>query len=270
MTSTVNVIRLVGGPPKLDGSLCDLRLSARDRADADGGQFVRAMHGSTITALASLQSRCADRASATELATTWRALLYRAPSNRPRRGWRPVTYRFEGHYTLEATRSPRGQWGLAVCAKVAGPGVPLPPPTATVWSSLEASVDEAAGRFSSIATLIPAGLHGERMQAAHDAVSMCVADAARLCAVGETVAPSGSGVVSAEKSAALVNRISELIHAIDRATSQLVDLHLELGDAVDPSEPVAPLAQSWAELPSPTHSRGFGVADYPSPGEIGR
>jgi hypothetical protein len=248
MARTINVIRLVGGPPKLDGSLCDLRLSARDRADAEGSQFVRAVHGSTVTALAGLQSRCTDRRSADELATSWRALVYRANPGRPRTGWRPLVYHFQGHYSLEARRDARGRWGLAVCAKLAGAEMPLPPPTTTVWSSLEAAVDEAAGRFASVAGLVPAGLHAHRMMAAHDAVATCVADAARLCAVGAAIMPSNADSIGQDRRAALVSRIGSLVHTIDCATASLVDLHLELRDAIDPITPVAPLARSWAEL----------------------
>ena len=60
MARTTDVIRLVGGPPKLDGALYDLRLSEHDRVDAADDRFVRATDGSTITALASLQARCHD------------------------------------------------------------------------------------------------------------------------------------------------------------------------------------------------------------------
>ena len=57
MSTTHPVIRLVGGPPKVDGTVIDLRLSDRDRADAAGDQFVRACKGSTITSLASRDGR---------------------------------------------------------------------------------------------------------------------------------------------------------------------------------------------------------------------
>ena len=56
MARTTDMIRLVGGPPKLDGSVYDLRLSDHDRADAADDQFVRVTDGSTITSLASLQA----------------------------------------------------------------------------------------------------------------------------------------------------------------------------------------------------------------------
>jgi hypothetical protein len=126
--------------------------------------------------------------------------------------------------------------------------MPVPPPTATVWSCLEAAVDDAAGRFASVAALVPSGLHADRVMAAQDAVATCVADAARLCAVGNAIAPTSSSAIGTDQRAALVNRINGLVHTVDRATAQLVDLHLELRDAIDPVAPVAPLAQSWAEL----------------------
>jgi hypothetical protein len=244
MTATINVIRLVGGPPKLDGSLCDLRLSARDRADADGDRFVRAVHGSTVTALAGLQPRCTDRVRTTELASVWRAAVYRPARPRARLGWRPTVYRFEGHYSLEPRRDERGRWTLAVCGRLSGPALSPPPESTTVWAALEATVDEAAGRFSAVATLVPPGALADRVDAASEAVEACAADAVRLCAVGTNIAPSGAGA----QSAALIERVTTLVHTINEATASLVDLHLALVRTVDPVSPVGTLGEAWAEL----------------------
>jgi len=246
MASSVNVIRLVGGPPKLDGSLCDLRVSARDRADARDDQFVRAVNGSSVTSLSALQGRCTDRTRADELAAAWRALVYRPAGSRSLGKWRPAVYRFEGHYSLEPSRDDRGRWGLAVCAKLSGPTLAPPPPSASLWTSLERSVDDAATRFDTVAALIPDRLLVERMEAASRAVTTCVADASRLCAVGAVVAPTGAEA----HTAALVARVAELVRGIDRATAELVDLHLELDRTLDPVEPVVGLAGTWAELES--------------------
>jgi hypothetical protein len=245
-----DVIRLVGGPPKLDGTICDLRLSQYDRVDAADGQFVRVVRGSTITSLASLAAQCHDRRRAAELAAAWRALVYR-PTGRVRR--RVRVYRFEGHYSLEPRRDTVGRWTVGICARLAGPGLQPPPAaTTTVWSALEVAVDEAAGRFAAIAALIPDGPLADRAWSTRQAVSTCVADAARLCAVGATVAPVGPQVVD-DQTTALLARVTSLIQTIDMATTQLVELHLEVRDAVDPVEPVATLAQSWAELHPPRH-----------------
>lgn len=249
MARITDVIRLVGGPPKLDGTICDLRLSQYDRADAADAQFVRAVNGSTITSLASLRAQCHDRRHAGEVAAAWRALVYR-PTGRVRR--RQRVYRFEGHYSLEARRDSLGSWTVGLCARLAGPGLPPPPVSSTVWSALEVAIDEAAGRFSSVAALVPDGPLAERALSTRQAVSTCVTDAVRLCAVGATVAPGGQQVVD-DQTTALLARITSLIQTIDLATAQLVQLHLEVRDALDPVEPMATLTQSWAELQPPRH-----------------
>ena len=144
MARTNDVIRLVGGPPKLDGALYDLRLSEHDRADAADDQFVRATDGSTITALASLQAQCHDHRHASELAARWRVLLYRAeqgPASHARLPLRrPLLPR-------TSARDDRGRWTVGVCARLTGPSLPPPPARSTVWSALEHAVDEAAARF---------------------------------------------------------------------------------------------------------------------------
>jgi hypothetical protein len=247
MTTPHHVIRLVGGPPKVDGCVYDLRVSDRDRSDASGGQFVRAVKGSTVTSLASLRARCHDRRTAEELAATWRALVYRPPERR--RARKVPVYRFEGYYTLEAGRGDRGSWDLTVAARLTGPTPPSPPPTReTVWSSLEASLDETAARFDAVAALVPTGPLSDHARGARQAVGTCLMDARRLLAVGVTIAPSGHGGAFGDQPAALLARVVGLIQTIDAATAHLVALHLEVDDAVDPVEPVAALAAGWAEL----------------------
>ncbi len=247
MARTTDVIRLVGGPPKLDGALYDLRLSEHDRADAADDQFVRTTDGSTITALASLQARCHDHRHASELATKWRVLLYRPTGVRRRMRF----YRFEGHYSLEPRRDDRGRWTVGVCARLTGPGLPPPPARSTVWSALEQAVDDAATRFTEVAALVPAGPLADRAAATQDAVESCVVDAHRLCAVGATFAPEARHSGAGDQVAALLARITSLVHTIDLATSHLVALHLEVHDAVDPVEPIATLTESWAALQPP-------------------
>jgi hypothetical protein len=243
MTATASVIRLVGGPPKLDGSLCDLRISARDRADASAGQFVRAIKGSSVTALSALQGRCRDRSQAEELASTWRALVYR-PAGRSVTRWRPAVYRFEGHYSLEPRRDGHGRWTLAVCARVSGADVDPPAPPANLWATLEAVVDDAAARFDAVAALVPPGVLVDRVTTARAAVATCVADAVRLCSVGSVVDPPGVD----QRSPLLVERVRTLVGTIDAATAELVELHLQLDEANDPTESLTGIGASWAEL----------------------
>jgi hypothetical protein len=249
MARTTDVIRLVGGPPKLDGALYDLRLSEHDRADAADDQFVRATDGSTITALTSLQAQCRDHRQASELATKWRVLLYRSSGVRRR----VRVYRFQGHYSIEPRRDERGRWTVGVCARLTGPGFPPPPARSTVWSALEHAVDEAATRFTEVAALVPAGPLADRAAGTRDAVESCVADARRLCAVGATFAPEARHGGLDDQAATLLARITSLVRTIDLATSHLVALHLEVHDAVDPVEPIATLTESWAELQPPRY-----------------
>ncbi len=249
MARSTEVIRLVGGPPKLDGSLCDLGSSDHDRADARADRFVRATDGSTITALASVQAHCRDHRHASDLASTWRVLLYR-PAGRRRR---TRVYRFEGTYSLEPIRDERGRWTLGVCARLSGPCLPAPPARHTVWSALEQTVDETAARFAQVAALVPAGPLADRARSTQRAVESCVADARRLCAVGATVAPDARHGAFDEQTAALSGRVTSLIQTIDVATAHLVALHLEVGDTADPVEPVATLVEGWAELRPQRH-----------------
>jgi hypothetical protein len=188
MARAAELIKLVGGPQKLDGVVYDLRLSARDRADAQGQQFVRAVRGTTITSLAGLQERCHDQREATEIASAWRVVLYRPTALRRR----VRTYRFVGHYSLEARRDALGRWTVEVCARVAGSDLAPPPPNATVWAALDATVDGAAARFATVAALLPDGPLAARVHTTEQAVATCVSDARRLSAVGATLAPDGT------------------------------------------------------------------------------
>jgi hypothetical protein len=83
-----------------------------------------------------------------------------------------------------------------------------------------------------------------------------VRDAARLCAVGATVAPGWPGDTAASEAVggadidALARRVLGLVDTIDVATSQLVALHLEVGHDSDPVAPVASLNAAWSELSS--------------------
>ena len=221
MARTTDVIRLVGGPPKLDGALYDLRLSEHDRADAADDQFVRATDGSTITALASLQAAVprpspglraghavaraalpAERASAAGSAST---------------GSRVTTPSSPGATIVAG--------GPSVSAPAStGPGLPPPPARTTVWSALEQAVDEAAARFAEVAALVPAGPLADRASSTQAAVESCVADARRLCAVGATFAPEARHAGIDDQAAALLARITSLVHTIDLATSHLVAL----------------------------------------------
>jgi hypothetical protein len=243
---THQLIRLVGGPPKVDGTVYDLRVSDRDRADAHGNEFVRACKGSTVTSLASLQGRCLDRATAQTLASEWRALVYRSAARRTIR--RAPVYRFEGYYSLDARRDVTGRWRLEVCAKLTGDTLPPPPTATSVWSALGAAVADAAARFATVAALVPDGPLAERAGATRRAVDACVGDADRLCAVGATIAPAGLADPFGEQAAALVTRITSLAQTIDAATAQLVELHLDVRDPADPTEAVALLSAGWAEV----------------------
>ena len=76
MARTTVSIRLVGGPRPLDASHYDLSLDDRDRADATGDRFVRAVRGTTVTSLSGLQAQCVDRARAEALAAEWRVAVF--------------------------------------------------------------------------------------------------------------------------------------------------------------------------------------------------
>lgn len=240
------VIRLVGGPRGVDGCLLDLAMSPLDRADLDGDRFVRALCGSTVTPLAALQRRCADRRTAEQLAAAWRAVVFRA-AGRPRR-LRARPFRFQGTYSLEAARDENGRWGLVVAARLHGAPPPSPTPATSTWAELEAAVDEAAARFSAVASLLPDGPLAERARSVRRAVGTCVSDAARLCAVGATIAPAPDLVPHDEQVQALLTRVRALADTIDVATAQLVGLHLEVGEPADPVTPTASLAHAWSEV----------------------
>lgn len=138
---------------------------------------------------------------------------------------------------------------MAIAAACAGSPAAFDAPAATVWTALEAAVDDAAARFARVSALIPSGPLAERASGTGAAVDSCVADAHRLCAVGSTVAPDAPGAAT-EQTQALIARVSSLVCTIDRATSHVVELHLEVHDALDPVEPIATLTQGLAELRS--------------------
>jgi hypothetical protein len=249
MTRSTDLVRLVGGPPKLDGVVYDLRLSARDRSDAEGDQFVRAVRGTTITSLAGLQEHCQDHRRATELAAGWRAALYRPT------GWRRRVraYRFVGYYSLEARRDALGRWTVGLRGRVAGTDLAPPPPVTTVWATLDATVDGAAARFAAVAALLPEGPLAHRVRAAEQAVATCVADARRLSAVGTFLAPDGTPTADAHVPA-LLAQITALVRTIDAATREVVALHLEVHEHDDPVGPLTQLNESWTEVSVSGHA----------------
>jgi hypothetical protein len=247
-----SVIRLLGGPPGLADCHIDLEADPCDRADAAGGRFVRATRDSVTTSFTRLQSRCVDRASAEQIAAAWRLAVF-VPAGG---GWggRARRYRFEGRYRLEAARDEHGHWKLTERASdIFTSRAPLH----DEWAALESAVDEAARRFATVASLLPPGPLAERALATRRAVGTCVRDAARLCAVGATVAPGwtadtagATGHVGTTEVHALATRVLGLVDTIEVATSQLVALHLEVGHDSDPVAPVASLNAAWAELSS--------------------
>ena len=272
------LIRLVGGPRPLDGTVIDVSVSSHDAADATDDRFVRAVRGTTVTSVAALHREAVDRLAAEQLAAQWRVAVYRAPA-RARRV-RASLYRFEGLHALDPRRDGHGRWTLAVGSRWQGPLVAAESAHATVWTALEAGVDEAAERFAGVVRLLPDGPLAERALGATAAVSSCVADAARLCAVGAAIAPAwtgsypaaapaqlgpsaaGAGLVGpvgaavpgdyeqdpAAQLAGLATRVAGLAATIDEATAQVVALHLEIGEARHPVEPVTGLADAWGEL----------------------
>lgn len=243
MARSTDLIRLVGGPPRLDGVVYDLRLSARDRADAEDGQFVRAVRGTTITSLAGLQEHCHDHRRATELAAGWRAALYRPT------GWRRRVhvYRFVGYYSLEARRDPLGRWAVGLRGRAAGSDLAPPTPTTTVWATLDTAVDGAAARFAAVTALLPEGPLALRVRTTEQAVATCVADARRLSAVGAYLAPDGTPTADPHVPA-LLAQITALVRTIDAATREVVALHLEVHEYDDPVAPLTHLNESWTEL----------------------
>jgi|GEM_PF-2648579 len=252
MARTTSLIRLVGGSRGLDATVVDLSLNPHDRADASGDRFVRAVRGTAVTSLSGLESQCRDRHRAEELAHVWRVAVFTAGRDRRVRA---RIYRYQGTYPLEPRRDDHGRWALALRGEEVRPGSgatadsPCEALSATsVWATLEASVDEAARRFTAVAALLPPGALADRAQASGRAVAACVSDAARLCQVGATVAPDWQPTMAADRGRALADRVCALIGTIDAATAHVVDLHLEVADAVNPSEPLAHLRAALSEL----------------------
>jgi len=263
MSPSTPVIRLVGGPPPLDGSRLDLSLSPHDRADADGDRFVRAVRGLSgrcaVGSLAELRERCTDRRAAEALATEWHGAVF--ASRRDRR-IRTRYYRYQSTHRLVATRDGRGGWTLSLGERVSGTGPSEPSATSPacrtsdpdagcgpdVWATLEAAVDDAATRFAAVAALLPDGPLAERASWARSAVGACVADATRLGAVGRLTAPGRPSTAGDDRAAALAVRVAAMVGTIEEATTHLVDLHLEVGDAPVSIEATAHLAVAHAEL----------------------
>jgi hypothetical protein len=251
MGQASSVIRLLGGPPGLADCHIDLDADPCDRADAAGGRFLRATRDSVTTSFTRLQARCVDRASAEQIAASWRLAVF-VPAGG---GWggRTRRYRFEGRYRLEAERDEHGHWKLT---ERASDTLASRAPLHDEWAALEAAIDEAARRFATVASLLPPGPLAERALATRRAVGTCVRDAARLCAVGATIAPgwtadtSTTGHLRTTEIHALATRVLGLVDTIDVATSQLVALHLEVGHDADPVSPVASLSAAWSELSS--------------------
>ena len=244
MARTTSTIRLVGGGRGLDATVVDLSVSAPDRADAQGDRFVRAVRGTTVASLAALRDQCHDRHRAEELAREWQVAVFTAGRDRSHRA---RIYRYQGTYPLAAGRDERGRWTLDQAGAAPAGTAPGGPST---WAQLEAAVDEAARRFEAVAALLPDGALAERADTAGRAVAGCVADAARLCAVGAAVAPDWQPSVAADQGRMLADRVMALASTIDAATAHVVELHLEVGDVRDPSEPVAHLRAAWTELES--------------------
>ena len=265
MSRTEPVIRLVGGPHKLDGATYDVSSSAHDRADLEGDRFVRAVRGTSVMPLAALRERCTDRVTTEGLADEWGCAVF--AYGRDRR-MRTRYFRYQATYRLRPTRDDHGAWTLEVAevSEVVASGTSAAAaPTADrverpVWEVLEHAVDEAAARFATVAALLPDGPLAERAESTRSAVGACVTDAARLCGVGVAVAPGwqpGDEVADPEQRAVrLAGRVAALVGTIDEATAHLVDLHLEIGDGHDPVEPVAHLRAAWTELEAgPIRSR---------------
>jgi hypothetical protein len=219
-----------------------------------------AVHQSRTCPLDDLRAHCTDRGATEAIAARWLVAAY-APSGRARR-LRAQLFRHEATFTLVAARDQRGGWTVQ-------PGPPsLQSPTdspsraatattgvSSIWSDLEDGVDRAAHRFIRVAVLLPDGPLAERARATQTAVDTSVRDAARLCAVGASIAPDWQPGGAGDEAAALVGRVTALVGTIDEATVELVRLHLELGEPAVPAESLALLAEAVAEL-GPGHQRG--------------
>ena len=143
--------------------------------------------------LAALRERCSDRQTAEELADSWSCAVF--AYGRDRRV-RTRYFRYQATYRLLPARDERGAWTLEVAVarvrssrprprQIRGVRVRVPPgprrPRSAgqnVWAVLEHAIDEAAGRFASVAALLPDGPLAERAQSTRGAVGACVADGA--------------------------------------------------------------------------------------------
>jgi len=129
VTRPAIVIRLVGGPVRLDGSRVDAD-DPHDRADCDGNRLVRVVRGPSdrapVGSLAALVGRCSDRATAESLAGEWLGVVY--AYGRDRR-LRTRYYRHQSTHHLVATRDGGGGWTLALGQPVSGRPAPGRPCT---------------------------------------------------------------------------------------------------------------------------------------------
>jgi hypothetical protein len=262
MAPSGSSVRLVGGPAAVDGTVSSGEV-------VDGGVILIAVHGSRWCPLRDLDQQCGDRASTERLAGAWLLARYEI-WGRPRR-LRPQLYRHTGTFALIADRDGQGHWslqpGLRHQTSTGGTGrtssAGSAAPSAggggtaevTVWVRLEDEVDQAALRFRRVVDLLPDGALADRALGAVRSGDACVADAARLCAVGATVSPGWQPGSPDDEAVSLVTRITSLLGTIDAATREVVRLHLELGDPEPPAEDLALLAASVAELEAATDDR---------------
>src|SRR4029079_16052080 len=84
---------------------------------------------------------------------------------------------------------------------------------------VEHAVDEAAGRFATVAALLPDGPLAERGDATRAAVRDCVRGAAPLCGVGVAIAPDWQPddriPDPVRRAARLATRVAALVGTID-------------------------------------------------------
>lgn len=266
MTTRTRAIRLVNGPPRLVGSTVDVGSNPLDAADVDPTtrRFVRATDGHRVVPFSTLAPRCTHRGATEELAATWRLLVF-VPASRPRRsGVHP--YRYEGAYRLAPARDETGCWALAPAGPVGRTtstarsparalattrpdgGAAATPPVDGTWAELGARAEDAAARVANLVALLPPGPLAQRAADVRGEVERTAADARRLAAVGAVIEPV-DGIDGRART--LQARIDELLAAVGRTVDALVDIHLSLGDCLDPAAPLHGLAEALAELGAP-------------------
>ena len=164
---------------------------------------------------------------------------------RPRR-LRPQLYRHRFSSPWSRPVTPEGHWTVRAGPPSLGPtGRPRPgrAPRAGSRRSGPSSRTTSTGRRPASGgwrRCCPTDPLAERALGAVHSGDACVADAARLCAVGATVAPDWQPGAPDDEAASLVARITSLLGTIDEATVELVRLHLELGDPEPPAESARP------------------------------